>query len=94
MEATKRFGGLNLNNVKIETAHSLAFKHIIAAKNYKIKSNGYKISDLVQALDLQSSGDKLAAHILANHVLKFATYFCNSAVAKVQELKSRCDIGP
>lgn len=37
MEATKRFAGLNLNNVKIETAHSLAFKYIITAKN--IKSN-------------------------------------------------------
>lgn len=86
MEATKRFAGLNLNNVKIETAHSLAFKYIITSKKYKIKSNGYKISELVQVLELQSSGDKLAAYILANHVLKFATYFCNSPVAKVQEL--------
>src|SRR5690349_955313 len=29
MEAKKRFGELGLHNVQVETAHSLAFKHVV-----------------------------------------------------------------
>ncbi len=86
MEAAKRFSDLGLNNVKIETAHSLAFKHIVIAKNYKIKTNGYKVSEMVPLLGIKGSGDRLGMYILANHVLKFAGYFCNSTSSKVQEL--------
>src|ERR1039457_1180938 len=51
-EALKRFADKGLNNVKVETAHSLAYKHIVWDSNYKIKSQGYKTHEIAQILGL------------------------------------------
>lgn len=86
VEASKKFELAGLKNVKVETAHSLAYKHIVFTNHYKVKVQGYKTNEIVDLLDLQASGDKHAVYILANHINKFITYFCNSDVAKVQAL--------
>src|SRR5690349_5530116 len=41
MEAKKRFRELGLNNVQVETAHSLAFKHVVPTNGYTVAQKSY-----------------------------------------------------
>lgn len=86
LEATRKFEEYGLTNTKVETAHSLAYKHIVFRYNYKVKAQGYKNSEICQLLDIRSNGEKHAEFVIANHISKFAAYFCNSDKAKVQDL--------
>ncbi|MCW3119926.1 MAG: ATP-dependent helicase, partial [Chitinophagaceae bacterium] len=86
LEAIRRFAARGLNNVKVETAHSLAYKHIVPRYNYKVKTQGYKTHEIADLLGLRGNGEKHAEYIIANHINKFITYFCNSDKLKVQEL--------
>jgi F-box protein, helicase, 18 len=86
LEATKKLAEKGLHNVKVETALSLAFKHIVFKYNYKVKAQGYKTNEIAEILNLQATGEKHAQYIVANHINKFITYFCNSDVKKVQDL--------
>lgn len=86
LEATRKFAARELMNVKVETAHSLAFKHIVFRYDYKVKTQGYKTSEIVELLGLQRNSERHAEFVIANHIIKFVTYFCNSDKAKVQEL--------
>jgi len=86
LEAQRKFAARNLDNVKVETAHSLAYKHIIRNGNYSLKPNGYKTHEIVDLLELRGNGEKHTEYIIANHISKFITYFCNSDKAKVQDL--------
>ena len=40
-EAIQKFQAQGLNNVKVETAHSLAFRNVVYGSTYKLKNNGY-----------------------------------------------------
>jgi F-box protein, helicase, 18 len=86
LEATRRFAAKGLAHVKIETAHSLAFRHIMRGSQYKVKTHGYKTHEIATLLGLDNQGEKHAEYILANHINKFITYFCNSDKQKVQDL--------
>lgn len=86
LEATRKFEEVGLTNTKVETAHSLAYKHIVFRYNYKVKAQGYKNSEICKLLDIRSNGEKHAEFVIANHIGKFAAYFCNSDKAKVQDL--------
>jgi superfamily I DNA/RNA helicase len=86
VEAVKKFVDQGLNNVRVETAHSLAFKHIVRRHGYKLRSFGYKTHEIAALLGLQSHGEKYAEYIIANHINKFITYFCNSDKQKVRDL--------
>jgi superfamily I DNA/RNA helicase len=86
LEAVRKFADYGLTNVKVETAHSLAYKHIVFKNNYKVKAQGYKNSEICQLLDIRGNGEKHAEFVIANHISKFVAYFCNSDKAKVQEL--------
>ncbi len=86
LEATRKFAEVGLANTKVETAHSLAYKHIVFRFNYKVKAQGYKNSEICQLLDIRGNGEKHAEFVIANHISKFVTYFCNSDKAKVQDL--------
>ncbi|MDD5675722.1 MAG: UvrD-helicase domain-containing protein [Chitinivibrionales bacterium] len=86
MLAQKRFAAASLAHVEVQTAHSLAFRHIVVPYGFKVHS-GYKIGELMQTLDIKPSGrDVSAAFAIASHVLKFTTLFCNSTAAKVGQL--------
>ena len=75
-----------LRNVDVQTAHSLAFRRIAAPLGYEI-STGYKIHDLVNLLGISNIGrDIHSAYVIAGHILKFSSMFCNNAKRKVQEL--------
>lgn len=86
LEAQRKFAGQQLNHVAIETAHSLAFKHIVYRYGYRVKPNGYKTHEIAELLGLQATGEKHAVYIIANHINKFITYFCNSDKQRVQDL--------
>jgi F-box protein 18 (helicase) len=86
LEAARKFEAYGLYNTKVETAHSLAYKHIVFKHNYKIKAQGYKNNEICQVLGIQGNGEKHAEFVVANHIAKFAAYFCNSDKAKVQDL--------
>ena len=86
LEAGKKFADKGLGNVKVETAHSLAYKHTVQRHGYKVRSQGYKTNEIAELLNLQSNGEKHAEYILANHINKFIAYFCNSGKQKVQDL--------
>lgn len=86
MEAAHKFANKGLSNVIVETAHSLAFKHIVTQSNYKLKPNGYKTNEIAEILNLQGNGEKHTEYVIANHIGKFIAYFCNSDKKKVQDL--------
>ena len=86
IEATRKFAEKGLDNVTVETAHSLAYKHIVLKNNYKIRGQGYKINEIVDVLKLQGNGEIHTEFIIANHINKFIAYFCNSEKQKIQDL--------
>jgi len=86
IEALKKFAEKGLQNVKVETAHSLAYKHVVFKNEYKVRNQGYRTHEIVELLDLQGDGEKHTEYILANHINKFVAYFCNSDKHKVQDL--------
>jgi F-box protein 18 (helicase) len=76
-EAIKRFAYAGLDNVRIETAHSLAY-HGTNARRYTI-SPGLKVFDIPHILNLQThSTDSLYYFILSKHILKWLTGYLNS----------------
>ena len=85
LEAQEKFASRGLGNVTAETAHSLAYKHVVRQHGYRI-SNGYKMHEVADILGLQGGERKHTEYILANHINKFVAYFCNSAAAQVQDL--------
>lgn len=86
LEAQKKFADKGIDNVKVETAHSLAYKHVVYKHKYQVKSQGYKTSEIVELLHLQGNGEKHAEYIVANHINKFITYFCNSDKQNIRDL--------
>jgi len=86
LEAADKFSKSNLDNVTVETAHSLAYKHVVFNYNYRVRNQDYKTNEIVDLLKLQGNSEQHFEFVIANHVLKFAAYFCNSDKRKVQEL--------
>ena len=86
LEAKKKFVEKGLHNVQVETAHSLAYKHVVMPSNYNVRKQEYKSYEIAELLGLHATGEKHAQYIIANHVQKFVSYFCNSDRERVQEL--------
>src|SRR5690554_2710118 len=84
-EAVQKFHNKGLFNVAVETAHSLANKHIVRKNKYKV-CQGYKSHELVPLLDLYEEEEKHGVFILANHINKLVSYYCNSDVETIFEL--------
>ena len=85
-EASKRFSKLGLNNVRVETAHSLAYKSIVFHHRYRVRNQGYSTFETAEILGLQAKGEKHIEFIVANHINKFISYFCNSDQQKIKDL--------
>lgn len=86
LEAAKKFAAKDLHHVKVETAHSLAYRHVVYQHQYEVRQQGYRTHEIAELLDLKGNGEKHAAFIVASHINKFITYFCNSRAEKVQQL--------
>lgn len=89
-EAAAKFKTAGLQNVKVETAHSLAYDYIIKKSHYQV-SQGYNSYELCEQLDIKT-GDRHTDYIIASHVNRFISLFCNSRAARVQELDYREEI--
>jgi superfamily I DNA/RNA helicase len=85
-EAEEKFSKLGLDNVKVETAHSLAYKNVIYKYGYSLKSNGYKTHEVARILKLRRRKEKHFELFAANHINRFVSYFCNSSARKVNQL--------
>jgi superfamily I DNA/RNA helicase len=86
LEAERKFAENKVANVRIETAHSLAFSAIVRAHDYRIKSEGYKTQEIVSILKLENYDGHHTNFILANHIIAFIGAFCNSDKDKVQQI--------
>lgn len=83
-KAIQKFTEAHINNVRIETAHSLALDHINKRGLFDIVS-GYKNYEWCDILGIKT-GDRMSDLILASHVRKFLSYFCNSGALKIEDL--------
>ena len=90
-EAQRKFAAANINNVTVETAHSLAYRYVVRGSNYKVR-NAYKTHELVQVLGLKGQAERHVEYIAANHILRFAAYFCNSNKSSLKDLDYRASI--
>ncbi len=86
LEAVEKFAEKGVFNVQVETAHSLAYKHIVYPRRYTVRPHGYKIHEIVELLRLKGNGEKHTEYVVANHISRFMAYFCNSDKPKVQDL--------
>lgn len=86
LEAKKKFIAKGMENAQVETAHSLAYKHVVMGSHYKVRTLEYKSYEIAELLGIEGSGEKHTEYIIANHVQKFMAYFCNSDKTRVQEL--------
>ncbi|QKG54946.1 UvrD-helicase domain-containing protein [Hymenobacter sp. BRD67] len=87
-EAIRKFQGAGLPNVVVETAHSLAFRYVMRGSRYQLNNKGYRAHELVELLKLPpgTGKERHQEFVLANHIAKFVTYFCNSDQRQVQQL--------
>ena len=65
LEAVRKFEEKGLHNVKVETAHSLAYRYIVYQNNYRIKANGYKTNEIAEMLNLKGNDEKHTEYIIA-----------------------------
>lgn len=86
LDAKKKFHQQGLMNVTVETAHSLAYRHIVMNSGYRINALGYKIHEIAEILRIAGNGEKHSEFVLANHIKKFFSYFCNSDKKSIEEL--------
>ncbi|HEX2533739.1 MAG TPA: UvrD-helicase domain-containing protein [Chitinophagaceae bacterium] len=92
LEAARRFAEEGLPGVTVETAHSLAYRHVVFRNGYTVRASGYKTHEIAALLGLKSNGEKHAEYIIANHISRFTAYFCNSAAARVADLDYRTTV--
>lgn len=86
IEAQNKFLEAGLQHVKIETAHSLAYKQIVFKHNYRVRTQSYRTYDIAELLGLKVGGEKHAEFIAANHINQMISYFCNSDKLKLADL--------
>lgn len=86
LEAARRFRERGLRNVRVETAHSLAYRHVVRFSNYRVSPQGYQTHEIAELLGLQGNGEKHAEYVLATHINRFAAYFCNNDARKIRDL--------
>lgn len=85
-EAIEKFRKHGLSNVTVETAHSLAYKHIVLKHGYKVRAYGYKTNEIAEMLNLVGNGEKHAEYIVANHINKLISFYCNSDKIKIEDV--------
>lgn len=89
LEAERKFAASGLNHVDVVTAHSLAYRHIVKKNNFRVRDKEYSTFEIVQMLDIQGNEHKHLEYIIASHIAKFVSYFCNSNKTKVTDLDYR-----
>ena len=78
-EAQRKF--VDLPNVKVETAHSLAYKHIVKM-GFRL-ADRFTITTIMELLNMPKRPDTYA---LAYHINKYISAYCNSDVISMKQL--------
>tara|TARA_R110001592_G_scaffold262565_1_gene527641 strand:+ start:14331 stop:16115 length:1785 start_codon:yes stop_codon:yes gene_type:complete len=86
VDAARKFLEKGLNNVTVETAHSLAFRHVVRGGNFKLSQAGYRPHEVVELFSISNEEEKHGAVIVGKHVIQFLSYFCNSDAERVKDL--------
>lgn len=84
MEAEQKFKAAGLLQVKVETAHSLAFKQL-RMRSPKIVT-AFKYHELADALKVRKSGDTGLRYALTSHVLRYVTLYCNHPTTSLRHI--------
>ncbi len=85
LEAEHKLSQMGLNNVRVETAHSLAYKYTAPYRRYTLRFD-YKPHEIAAILHIRPKPGDLSHLKLASHVYRFVRYFCNSKAQKVVEI--------
>ncbi len=86
MEAQRRCEEERIAGVDVQTAHSLAFRRIALPLGYRV-TKGYKVHDIVTMLGIGPTGrDPHSPFVIASHILKTASLFCNGNTARVSDI--------
>lgn len=94
LEAQSRFARRGLTNVTVHTAHSLAYSYVIGRHQYVLSAGGdYSIQDIAAQLGF-TQRNMLAGCVMASHVKKLFSYFCNSKAIMVEDLDYGAIIDP
>lgn len=86
LDAERKFAEKGVSNVRIETAHSVAFSRVVRGTGYIVRPEGYKAPEVVGILGLGGLAGRHTEYVLATHINAFVSWFCNSDKAKVQQL--------
>lgn len=83
-EAIQRFAQEEVIGVRVETAHSLAYKDVIKRRNLQL-TFGYKPYELAQALGIKSKDTEIK-YLLATHTQRYLQFYLNSSAKAHTEL--------
>lgn len=86
LESARKFARSGLNNVRAETAHSLAYRYVIKGLGYAVAPYGYSIPDVAAILGLKAGPERHREFVMANHVSRFAAFYCNSEHTRLDDL--------
>lgn len=89
LESARKFADRGLSNVQAETAHSLAYRHVVKGLGYSVAPIGYTINDMADILGLKAGAERHREFVIANHVSRFAAYYCNSEHTRLADLDYR-----
>jgi superfamily I DNA/RNA helicase len=96
-EAIRKFLSAGISNARIETAHSLAYREMDVRNRYTLSESGnLKAYDIVKLCNIRPKQANPVYHlILARHVQKLLTLYCNSdeqKLAGIDYLATICDV--
>jgi F-box protein, helicase, 18 len=86
LEAASRFLQNNLHNVSVETAHSLAFKHIVIRSRYRVRNQSISPTEIIEKLQLNTMVDPSHEMVIASFINKYLSVFCNSKISEIDEV--------
>jgi len=75
-EARQRFDAAGLERVRVETAHSLAYRSVVRQRKLQL-TNNYKPFELAQLLQIKMR-DPEVRYLLATHTMKYLQLYLNS----------------
>lgn len=88
-EAIYKFKKAGIRNVRIETAHSLAYKDFSVKTKFKLHKDGgckpFELSNMTEIKNI-TRGDSRYCLILSKHVLACMSHFCNSSADYLSEI--------
>ncbi|WP_052465109.1 UvrD-helicase domain-containing protein [Geoalkalibacter subterraneus] len=87
-EAVRKFRAAGCRNVTVETAHSLAFRMLDVRNQFQLLQGGsLRIPEILEMCDIFPSPKEPTAHlVLARHVQRLISMFCNSEKRSFSEI--------